>query len=91
MQSIYTLHTTIIRIARGEERGGGRNSSVGSVLGLQSCVMQRHEFNPQEILKFMSPKTLSEGSINRGLVCVHMHSSFHHTDSKGPEIHVLEG
>ena len=35
------------------------------------------------------PKTLSDESINRALVCAHMH--FHRTDSKDPDVHVLDG
>ena len=36
------------------------------------------------------PKTLSDESIyKRGLVCAHMH--FHRTDSKDPDMHVLDG
>ena len=34
------------------------------------------------------PKTLSDESINRGLVCTH---AFHRTDSKDPDVHVLDG
>ena len=34
------------------------------------------------------PKTLLDGSINRGLVCAHMHFI---TDSKDPDVHVLDG
>ena len=33
------------------------------------------------------PKTLSDESINRGL-CTH---AFHRTDSKDPDVHVLDG
>ena len=35
------------------------------------------------------PKTLSDESINGGLVCAHMR--FHRTDSKDPDVHVLDG
>ena len=35
------------------------------------------------------PKTPSDESINRGLVCAYMH--FHRTDSKDPDVHVLDG
>ena len=35
------------------------------------------------------PKTLSDESINQGLVCAHMH--FIATDSKDPDVHVLDG
>ena len=34
-------------------------------------------------------KTLSDESVNRGLVCAHMH--FHRTDSRDPDVHVLYG
>ena len=57
--------------------------------------MQRRGFDPP--LRFFSedvdmasdsipPKTLSDESIDRGLVCAHMHSM----DSKDPDIHVLD-
>ena len=36
------------------------------------------------------PKTPSDESINRGLVCTHMHFT-QNTDSKDPDIHVLDG
>ena len=64
-----------------------RNSSVGSVLGSLSCVMQRPEFSPPlslhrgdffplKLTWFLTPflRTLLDESINRGLVCAHMHS-----------------
>ena len=35
----------------------------------------------------IAPKLLSNESINRGLVCAHMHS----IDSKDPDIQVLDG
>ena len=35
-------------------------------------------------------KTPSDESINRGLVCAYMHF-FHRTDSKDPDVHVLDG
>ena len=37
------------------------------------------------------PKTLSDKSINGGLVCAHMHFNFYGSDSKDPDIHVLDG
>ena len=64
---------------------GGRNSSVGSVLGSLSCVMQRRgnillasgrgDFSLGDSMGSDSipPKTLSDESINRSLVCAHMH------------------
>ena len=76
----------ILRISevRYTEITGGRNSSVGSVLGSLPCVMQhrglepplnlRLIFFPLELAWFLhSPKPLSDESINRGLVCAHMH------------------
>ena len=39
---------------------------------------------------FIPPKPLSDESINRGLVCAHMHF-IHCTDSKDPDDHVLDG
>ena len=65
----------------------GRSSSVGSVLGSLPCVMQHRGFDPAlsclvegifplELTWFLTPfpKTLSDESINGGLVCAHMHS-----------------
>ena len=68
----------------------GWNSSVGCVLGLLSCLMQRHGFDPPLRRIFsgrrdfslgvnmgshsIPPKTLSDESINQGLVCTHMHT-----------------
>ena len=34
------------------------------------------------------PKTLSDESINQGLVCAHMHFI---AESKDPDVHVLDG
>ena len=34
------------------------------------------------------PKTLSDESINRSSLCIH---AFHCTDSKDPDVHVLDG
>ena len=65
-----------------------KNSSVGSVLGSRSCVMQHCRFDlpsyeplveeifPLELTWVLTPfpKTLLDESINRGLVCAHMHS-----------------
>ena len=65
----------------------GRNSSHGSVLGLLSCLMQRRGFDPPVRRTFSSrrdfshgvklrsdTKTLSDESVNQGIVCAHMHS-----------------
>ena len=57
---------------------GGRNSSVGSAWA--RCP-QRRGFDPPlgtfsgrgDGFKLHSPKTLSDESINRGVVCAHMH------------------
>ena len=38
-------------------------------------------------LNSIPPKTPLDESINRGLVCAHMHR----TDSKDPDVHVLDG
>ena len=64
----------------------GPDSSVGSVLGWMYCVMQQiagsnllrasvRDF-PLELTWFLTqfPQTLSDERINRGLVCVHIHS-----------------
>ena len=68
---------------------GVRKSSGGNVLGLLSCIMQQRGFDPPLPLNPLVegifplklpwvltpfPKTLSHESINRGLVCAHMHS-----------------
>ena len=37
------------------------------------------------------PKTPSDESINRGLVCAYAYMHFHRTDSKDPDVHVLDG
>ena len=57
---------------------------VGSVLGALFCLMQRRGFHPPPrtifpleltwVLTQFPPKTLSDESINQGLVCAHMHS-----------------
>ena len=65
----------------------GPHSSVSSVLRLLSCLMQHRGFHPPLSFRLRgvfpwslhgfwlhSPKTLSDESINRGLVCVHVHS-----------------
>ena len=65
----------------------GPESSVGSVLDSLSYVMQHREFDPPRSLPAVGiyplkltwvltpfPKTLSDESINRGLVCAHIHS-----------------
>ena len=65
----------------------GRSSSVGSVFGSLSSVMQHSRFNPplslwqrgffpQSLhgLWIHSPKTILDESVNCGLVCAHMHS-----------------
>ena len=55
----------------------GPDSSVGSVVGVLSSMMQRCPF----------PKTHSDESIDIGLVCTH---AFHLTDSKDPDIRVWD-
>ena len=80
---------------------GGRNSSVGSAWA--RCP-QRRGFDPplgtfsgrgdfslgvNMGSNSIPPRTLSDESINRGLVCAHMHSITR--DSKDPNIHVLDG
>ena len=67
----------------------GRNSAIGSVLGFLSCTMQLCGFAPPlrrifsgkrgfplELIWVLPPilKTPSDESINRDLVCAHMHS-----------------
>ena len=79
---------------------GGRNSSVGSAWA--RCP-QRRGFDPplgtfsgrgdfslgvNMGSNSIPPKTPSDESINRGLVCTH---AFHRTDSKDPDVHVLDG
>ena len=74
-----------------EPRFWGRNSSVGSVLGSLSCLMQRHGFDPPprrffflvegtfplELTRVLTPfpQILSDESMNRGLVRAHIHST----------------
>ena len=62
---------------------GGQNSSVGSVLGWLSCLMQYCWFNPPRslLIEGIFPlvltlvlTTLSDESINRGPVCAHTRS-----------------
>ena len=58
----------------------GRNRSAGSVFGSLSCVVWasgRGDFFPgvNMVSDSIPPKTLSDESINQGLVCAHMHSS----------------
>ena len=66
----------------------GWNSSVGNGFGSQSCVMRRGRLDSPEspvegifpleptcvLTPFPDSKTLSDESINQGLVCAHMHS-----------------
>ena len=54
--------------------GGGLNSSVGNVLGLLSCVMRCGFDPPLSFWLSIPKKILSDVSINRGLVCAHVHS-----------------
>ena len=83
-----------------ESRHGGRNSSVGKVWA--RCP-QRRGFAPPRG-KFSGggdfslgvnmgsnsiPPKNSDESINRGLVCAHMH--FIARTSKDPDVHVLDG
>ena len=61
---------------------GGWNSSVGRVVVLLSCVMQRYGFNPLwatdrgdfSLGVSMGSKTPLDDSINQGLVFAHLHS-----------------
>ena len=91
---------SFLTISAKHTSGGDRNSSVSSVLGSLSCVMQRCGFDPP--LSFQqrgfslganmgsdSPKTLSDESINRGLACAHKCFPLHQL--KDPDIHVLDG
>ena len=76
----------------------GWNSSVGSVFGSLSSVMQRHRFNPP--LSVRSGRGNISVEVNMGSdsfrweyflrssLCTH---AFHHMDSKDPDIHVLDG
>ena len=81
----------------------GRNSSVGGVLGSPSCMMQHHRLNPLrdlpaeeifvslELTWVLTPspkKSISDYRINRGPVCVRMHSIAR--TCKDPDIHVLD-
>ena len=83
-----------------EYLSGCRNSSL-----VVCCLMQCRRFDtlpgriflvekifPLELTWVLTPvpRTLSDESINRGLVCAHMHS-IARTDSKDREIHVLDG
>ena len=84
---------------------GGGNSSVGSVLGLLSCLMQHHGFDPPlrrifpvevifplELTWVLTPspliKTLRWAYKPRSSLCTH---AYHRTDSKDPDIYVLDG
>ena len=78
---------------------GGQNSSVSSLLDLLSCVMQRCGFNPPlvegifplELTWVLTPLPKnSNGWVYkpRSSLCTH---AFHHTGSKDPDIHVLDG
>ena len=88
-RAAYTLQW----MGEAELKIGGRNSSVGSVLGSLSCLMQRRGFDPPLRRFFfpwsyhglclqppppptspLPPKKSLDESINRGLVCAHMHS-----------------
>ena len=74
-----------------QEREGDWNSSVGRVLGLLSCKMQRHGFNPPLSLRALSPfpkNSLWWECKPRSSVC---RLAFHCTDWKNPDIHVLDG
>ena len=68
---------------------GGQNSSIGSVLGSLSRVMQGHRFDPP--LRFWQRGFFPwsyHGFWPRSRLCTH---AFHCTNSKDPEIHVLDG
>ena len=64
----------------------GWNHSVGNALSLLPCMIQRHGFDHSEFLVegifpleltcvlIPFPKTLSDESTNRGLVCAQTHS-----------------
>ena len=69
----------------GGKQGAGWNSSVGSAW---ACCPQRHGFDPPLGIfsgrgdfslgvnmgsNSIPPKTLSDESVNRGLICAHMH------------------
>ena len=84
--------------------GRGRNSSVGRVLDSLSCLMQCRGFNPPlrriflvegifplELTWVLTP--FPQNSFGweyklRSSLCTH---AFHRTDSKDPDIHVLDG
>ena len=81
-----------------------QNSSVGSVLGLLSCLMQCRWFDPPlrrifseegifplELtwVRTLFPRTLLGLEYKlRSSLCTHV---FHHTDSRDPDIRVLNG
>ena len=81
---------------------GGRNSSVGSVLGSLSCVMQHHRFDlpwslseeglfPLELTCVLTPLPTDSFRLEyklRSSLCIH---AFNHTNSKDPYIHVIDG
>ena len=83
---------------------GGRNSSIGSVLGSLSCLMQRCGFDtpprrifpvegifPLELTWVLTPfpqNSFGWGYKPRSSLYSH---AFHRTDSKDPDIHVLDG
>ena len=83
-------------------RNRGLNSSVGSVLGPLSCVVQGHRFNPPLGFQWRGffPWAWHQFWVHspqnsfwwehklRSSLCTH---PFHYTDSKDPDVHVLDG
>ena len=83
-----SLLSTNVCITAMSPMGKGRSSSVGTVLGSLSCMMRHPGFDPPlslwcrgffplELTWVLTPlpETLLDESINRGLVCAHMHST----------------